>query len=157
MKYTLIFFAILVSSCGARKRVLQVNEQKISELTKTIADIKKNITANTKTTRQYNVLSLEPIDPTQASEYNGHTFKNAKVVLDSSLNTSQSSLTDQSTRKTESTSDKTTVVKDKKVNTESKRGDFWRSFTKPIAYGIGIALIVGVILWIVYKRKTTLN
>lgn len=80
MKYTLILLMLLLSSCGARKAITNIQETKIVDKT-VITDTLSIKTASIETiqdTTQSVELSFEPIDSTKEFIVEGRVYKNVR-------------------------------------------------------------------------------
>ena len=143
MRYILLI--LLVISCGTRKRTVELEKVRTEIVNDIVLKIQNDIRTNTQLTKRGSITVLEPIDPDKPSTFNGHTFQNAKVRIDSTRTDSIVLRNDNSRTEASDNSKVKIDSKNRNVDVKSKKPNPW--------LWIGLVLVVALGLYLWFKRK----
>jgi hypothetical protein len=145
MKKYYILVLIVLMGCGSRKKQLKgsVEKRDVVEL------VNNDISSNVRIERRADVVIYTPIDPDRPMVLpDGTKTKNVRIEKRTEAETKSEEKADRTTKEKKETS----ITKDKDLAVESKRGDFWRTFTLPVGIGLGLAIVAAVILYYLYRK-----
>lgn len=147
---TLLFVFIFCTSCGTRKRATDLEKLELEEKKVTTVEIKNDITTNIRTSKNYQITTLEPIDPTIESSFtdaDGNTtkFTNSKVILDSSQKDSSATGIDRGSSTKVEKIDQSLKSKKKAVAVETKKPN-------PYLWG-GLVIVVCFVVYLIFNRS----
>lgn len=133
--FRVILLLLLLAGCGSRQRQMKV----ATTTTQGVVLEHRDLSTNTVLERRANVWIYTPIDPAEPMTLpDGSTSKNVRIEKRAETETQTQISTDQTQTKTQTKAQNRV----KEVDTQSKRGDFWRTFALPVGIGLAVALVL---------------
>ena len=140
----LIISVILVTSCGTRKRAVELQKLKIQHRNEIRMILQNDITSNVSVWNRHNRIELTPINPDLESLYNGQIFKNTKVSIEEKETDSTATNRDLSVKEIIDNSTLEIKTKDKDLDLKTKKPNPW--------LWIGLVIVTCFALWLFFNK-----
>ena len=142
--WILIIFAILATSCGTRKRAVELQKLQIQHRNDIKMILQNDITSNVSVWNRHNRIELTPINLDLESLYNGQIFKNTKVSIEEKETDSTALNKDASYSEILKSSKTEIKTKDKDLDLKTKKPNPW--------LWIGLAVVACFALWLFFNK-----
>ena len=143
--WCLIILIILGTSCGTRKRVVELQKVQVQQRNEIKMLLQNDITGNVSVWSRENRIELTPINPDLESNFNGQIFKNTKVTIEEKETDSTATIRDLSLKELIDNSTLEIKTKDKNVDLKTKKPNPW--------LWIGIVVVACFALWLFFKKQ----
>lgn len=117
---SLLTIVFLLSSCGSRKVEIEQQKVRTKHLTEMVLKLQNDIQSNIRMTKVANKKTIEPVDPTLPSTYNGQDFKNARITEEETKTDSTALVNDKSITGINVSNQSESSSERKSKNSESK-------------------------------------
>ena len=144
--WCLIILAILGTSCGTRKRVVEIQKVQVQQRKEIKMLLQNDITGNVSVWSRENRIELTPINPDLESNFNGQIFKNTKVTIEEKETDSTATSRDLSVKELIDNSTLDIKAKDKIIDLKTKKPNPW--------LWIGLVVVACFALWLFFKNKS---
>lgn len=142
--WILIIFAILATSCGTRKRAVELQKLQIQHRNDIKMILQNDITSNVSVWNRHNRIELTPINPDLESLYNGQIFKNTKVSIEEKETDSTATNRDLSVKEIIDNSTLEIKTKDKDLDLKTKKPNPW--------LWIGLVVVACFAIWLFFNK-----
>ena len=143
--WCLIILIILGTSCGTRKRVVELQKVQVQQRNEIKMLLQNDITGNVSVWSKENRIELTPINPDLESNFNGQIFKNTKVTIEEKETDSTATIRDLSLKELIDNSTLEIKTKDKNVDLKTKKPNPW--------LWIGLVVVACFALWLFFRNK----
>jgi len=144
--WCLIILVILGTSCGTRKRVVEIQKVQVQQRKEIKMLLQNDITGNVSVWSRENRIELTPINPDLESNFNGQIFKNTKVTIEEKETDSTATSRDLSVKELIDNSTLDIKAKDKIIDLKTKKPNPW--------LWIGLVVVACFALWLFFKNKS---
>ena len=144
--WCLIILVILGTSCGTRKRVVEIQKVQVQQRKEIKMLMQNDITGNVSVWSRENRIELTPINPDLESNFNGQIFKNTKVTIEEKETDSTATSRDLSVKELIDNSTLDIKAKDKIIDLKTKKPNPW--------LWIGLVVVACFALWLFFKNKS---
>lgn len=140
-----ILLILLLASCGSRKAEVEKLKMEIRQQRELVLNLQNDIQSNIRIIKVANKHTIEPINQSEISTFNGTSFQNARITIEKTKSDSIANVNDQSRKEIKSKENNESKLTEKTKDAESKKGNPWLWL---VIFGISVLLI-----WMVFKYR----
>lgn len=149
MRFTIaILLILLFASCGSRKAEVEKLKMEIRQQRELVLNLQNDIQSNIRIIKVANKHTIEPINQSEISTFNGTSFQNARITIEKTKSDSIANVNDQSTKEIKLKENNESKLTEKTKETESK---------KPNPYlWLGVVIVCIFLIWMFLNKRRTI-